>query len=618
VTSYTVTAGSGATTVDVTYDRLGNITSKSDVGAYSTAATSICAVNAPRPHAVTAVSGTKNTTYCYDANGDLTSGDGRMVTYSAFGMPVAITQTLRSIEIAYGPDRARFKRVDINETGTKTTRYVAGGALEIVAGGGQTVYKTHVGVAVIIDTIGAQSTTETRYLLKDHLGSTDVILDADGAVVDRMSFDAWGKRREIAWAAFLPVPASLWQTQLITRGFTGHEQLDPVGLVHMNGRVYDPELGRFLSADPHIQDVTNGQALNRYSYVLNNPLSFTDPSGFFFQSLFKAIGHAVGAVFRAIGRVFSALLKSSIFRSIVQIAACTFGGPPGCAAAAAGLTLASGGSIQDAFMAAAFSVASAYIYTEVGDFLDGAGAFEQVATHGVVGGALEVAQGGEFHTGFVTGAIGKASSLATESTELGSIPGGEGKFIRTAIAATAGGTASELTGGKFANGAITAAFAHLYNQEATRGGKGPNLQHDEGITIAKADFLSRGYEIVEERAVEVNVYADVYSPRFYDFIVKDLATGLNYGVEVKTTLRDNVTLNSRQVDLDVAVMRYAESGSDWAVRTRVTRTPVHGVAYVAVCKGCEVVGVRSFALESRLKQAGIKFTTHSTLGVSTR
>ncbi len=76
----------------------------------------------------------------------LVAGDGRQVTYSAFGMPVAITQTLRSIEIAYGPDRARFKRVDINETGTKTTRYIAGGgAVEIVSGGGQTVYKTHVG-----------------------------------------------------------------------------------------------------------------------------------------------------------------------------------------------------------------------------------------------------------------------------------------------------------------------------------------------------------------------------------------------------------------------------------------------------------------------------------------
>ncbi|MES9937204.1 MAG: RHS repeat-associated core domain-containing protein [Sedimenticola sp.] len=57
----------------------------------------------------------------------------------------------------------------------------------------------------------------------------------------------------------------------------------------MNGRVYDPELGRFLSADPHVQSFANPQSLNRYSYVLNNPLSYTDPSGYFFKSLFKAV-----------------------------------------------------------------------------------------------------------------------------------------------------------------------------------------------------------------------------------------------------------------------------------------------------------------------------------------
>jgi len=490
VTSYTVTAGSGATTVDVTYDRLGNITSKSDVGAYSTAATSICAVNGFRPHAVTSVSGTKNTTYCYDANGDLTSGDGRQVTYSAFGMPVAITQNLRSIEIAYGPDRNRFKRVDINETGTKTTRYIAGGALEIVAGGGQTVYKTHVGVAVIIDAIGAQSTTETRYLLKDHLGSTDVILDADGAVVDRMSFDAWGKRREVAWAAFSPVPASLWQTQLITRGFTGHEQLDPVGLVHMNGRVYDPELGRFLSADPHIQDVTNGQALNRYSYVLNNPLSFTDPSGFFFQSLFKAIGHAVGAVFRAIGRVFSALLKSQIFRSIVQIAACGGATSVGAAAACAailsgGLTLASGGSVTDALKAAALSAAQVGVFRGVGIAFGGENELLQAAVHGTVSGAFSVAQGGEFHTGFISGAVAKGASLGSEpGTDLGDALGSETSVARTAFVATVGGTTSMLTGGKFSNGAITAAFAYLHNGLRGRGVTG--LLDDLGNLLSKS------------------------------------------------------------------------------------------------------------------------------------
>ena len=92
--------------------------------------------------------------------------------------------------------------------------------------------------------------------------------DATGNVIDRFSFDAWGKRRDVTWAAFFPTaPASLWQNQTVTRGFTGHEQLDPIGLVHMNGRVYDPELGRFLSADAFIEDPSDLQSLNVYSYV---------------------------------------------------------------------------------------------------------------------------------------------------------------------------------------------------------------------------------------------------------------------------------------------------------------------------------------------------------------
>ena len=55
----------------------------------------------------------------------------------------------------------------------------------------------------------------------------------------------------------------------------------------MNGRIYDPTLGRFLQADPHIQAPKNSQSYNRYSYVLNNPLSFTDPSGYSFSKLVK-------------------------------------------------------------------------------------------------------------------------------------------------------------------------------------------------------------------------------------------------------------------------------------------------------------------------------------------
>src|SRR5262249_43418624 len=71
------------------------------------------------------------------------------------------------------------------------------------------------------------------------------------------------------------------QFSLMTHhGFTSHEMLDNLNLVHMNGRVYDPIIGRFLSADPFIDGAGSTQGWNRYAYVHNNPLSYTDPSGF--------------------------------------------------------------------------------------------------------------------------------------------------------------------------------------------------------------------------------------------------------------------------------------------------------------------------------------------------
>ena len=67
---------------------------------------------------------------------------------------------------------------------------------------------------------------------------------------------------------------------IFDRGYTGHEHLDAFGLINMNGRVYDPYIGRFLSPDPLVQQPGNLQNYNRYSYVLNNPLKYTDPSGY--------------------------------------------------------------------------------------------------------------------------------------------------------------------------------------------------------------------------------------------------------------------------------------------------------------------------------------------------
>ena len=92
-----------------------------------------------------------------------------------------------------------------------------------------------------------------------------------------MSFDAFGRRRNPSNWTYNNVPA----TYKFDRGYTGHEQLDQFGLINMNGRIYDPVLGRFLSPDIVVQDPAFTQSYNRYSYVVNNPLKYVDPSGYY-------------------------------------------------------------------------------------------------------------------------------------------------------------------------------------------------------------------------------------------------------------------------------------------------------------------------------------------------
>ena len=470
--SLTNQAGTGAwsSTVNVAYDILGNITSKSDVGAYAYGG-GACGGG---KHAVTSVTGTKNTTYCYDANGNMVTGDNRSVTYAAFDLPTQITKGNITTSFFYGPDRARYKRTDLMPEGLTTTIYAAGGSYEkITRSDGALEHKTYVGGFAIVTarTSMGTTTTTTAYVLTDHLGSIDTIITQAGAV-QKMSFDAWGKRRQQNWTV-LASPL-YFDTSITTRGFTGHEEIDQVGLVHMNGRVYDPELGRFLSADPFVQDGSNAQSWNRYSYVLNNPLSMTDPTGFFFGSIFKAIGNFISSVFKAVVSVLKAILKIPLLRAVIQIAACF--NPVSCVAASGAITLLTGGSITDAITSMAWTAASMGVWSGVGSMLDGIRQTIQMTTvafaalkgvvHGVVGGALSLAQGGRFIDGFVANAVGAVAGTAAEGIFGPAGTGGsQGFFGRVAVAAIAGGSAAELTGGKFANGALTAAFAQAYNAE---------------------------------------------------------------------------------------------------------------------------------------------------------
>ena len=152
-----------------------------------------------------------------------------------------------------------------------TTLYL-GTAEKFIGSGGAvrwTNYLVGAGGLVGMHVENSDETTSTRYFHKDHLGSISIITDEAGAVVERLSYDAWGKRRN---ADGTDDPAGSITSQT-TRGFTGHEELDWVGLVHMNGRVYDPLLARFGTPDPMTESPFSMQGWNRYSYVGNSPLT---------------------------------------------------------------------------------------------------------------------------------------------------------------------------------------------------------------------------------------------------------------------------------------------------------------------------------------------------------
>ena len=104
------------------------------------------------------------------------------------------------------------------------------------------------------------------YFHHDHLGSLAVISNAAGAVIERLAYDPWGKRRQTNGLADSTDTLRSANTK---RGYT----MDEMGVINMNGRVYDPAIGRFLTADPFIQAPGNLQSYNRYAYVLDNPLA---------------------------------------------------------------------------------------------------------------------------------------------------------------------------------------------------------------------------------------------------------------------------------------------------------------------------------------------------------
>lgn len=353
-TNYSI--GSQPISSQQTYDALGNICSKTINGVlhgYNYAGASGCGLNgsmgggnanpAASPHAVQSITDgnvNNNVAFSYDTHGNQTYADrtditnDRLIDYTANDQAYQVIQGRNTTQFWYTPGNQRYKRVDIfydtvdqtqNSTTTTTTVFavskqkplfgesVMSGNTVKAAGGGLVPFVTKTinvanleiitapnGVVTTRRTVAGVMLQETvnnfsvnRYLFHNHLGSVIRIAEADGSVLESFDFAPFGERRN-------PIVSNPngtgYASSLTKRGYTGHEMIDSFGIIHMNGRIYDSALGRFLQADPMVEDPSNGQNFNRYTYVWNNPLAYTDPSGFI---SFKQLIRQVAAVFIA-------------------------------------------------------------------------------------------------------------------------------------------------------------------------------------------------------------------------------------------------------------------------------------------------------------------------------
>ncbi|MCY7297496.1 RHS repeat domain-containing protein, partial [Alteromonas sp. a30] len=272
------------------YDAVGNLTKKSDYSENSNNAYSYT-TGTNKISSIRLKDDTGTVSFGYDNKGNQTHRNGTQeVTYDVFNKPLTIHKNGSNITLAYGADLARYKQIRVvQEDGqekTITTHYIGKHYEVEIDESGNRERKTYLGdVAIITDS--DNEGMHISYTHRDRLGSAATFTNAQNSVTARRHFDAFGKPRNGDWSQLesLSLAAQLGTNLLDTsmttrRGFTDHEHLDEAELIHMNGRVYDYNVGRFMSVDPVIQSPANSQSINPYSYIMNNPMSGTDPTGY--------------------------------------------------------------------------------------------------------------------------------------------------------------------------------------------------------------------------------------------------------------------------------------------------------------------------------------------------
>ena len=288
----------GAKTYSYSYDNYGDITYTSLAGSYS------CGVTG-HLHATLMVTGMSST-----------GSSPSVVTkssYNAENMISTINNGTYSDAFIYGVNGNRFKvkflTNGVANTSISSKVYVGNNEF----GYGTNAYKRTLvyaptGICAVYQDSGGVKAL--YYIHTDYQGSWLAITDSTGAVKNRYSYDAWGRPRDPVTWKLKPINIATALADLNTmqprfdHGYTGHEIMAGFGLINMNGRLYDPYLQRFISPDPTVQAPNNAQSYNRYAYCLNNPLRYTDPTGYSCWSHFRHwVSDRVGDVVSTVGKL---------------------------------------------------------------------------------------------------------------------------------------------------------------------------------------------------------------------------------------------------------------------------------------------------------------------------
>lgn len=422
----------------VKYDNAGNILSKSDVSDvfhYKGGTNRLIGVSL----------GNNNPLTFWDA-----------IRYNSFNKITFIKHGADSMRLWYGADKSRCLSRKA-ASGEVSLKYYFSKLYELEqrkGGERQTCYIYANGrpVALAIRTKakggtgGAMSTTDDLlYLHYDHLSSVCAYSKGNGVLESELSYDAWGRRRDPK--TWIPYDFATEAQARNDRGFTGHEHIDIFELVNMDGRVYDPMTGRFLSPDPFIQAPDFTQSYNRYAYCLNNPLSLVDPTGYSWFSknwkslLASAVGIAVGALTAGTGTSFG-----------MAIVAGAAGGAAGAMTGAilngANIWQVAKSTFTGAFWGAVSGAFNWISYDK--DII------ATIFKHAFTEALFEGAQGGNMFHGAIMGALSTGGNTYIKGLKVSD-------GIKILASSVLGGSVSEIGGGKFANGAITSAFHMMFN-----------------------------------------------------------------------------------------------------------------------------------------------------------